>query len=273
MADTLSAACDKCVTDAQINSIAARKITGSVPNADNAATAGNVPGIVTIANGDTGSATKNFVDTTTAQTVGGNKTFNNTMTVNAFSAGSGGLNMNDNIVRLRDSADNNHGMLYNSTVDGPEFRASGGLCWTNGASGATQRMSLSSAGTLTVNGNITSTGTISGTLANNSVGSTQVSDGSLRLIDTAVYSSPIGAAGGTFGTHGCLSFNLAAGTIPVLAADDVVYLIPPASSPTGFYFQPIYVTGSEGFVYNICNTLNTNNTLPAQSYRLFVLRP
>jgi hypothetical protein len=44
-------------------------------SANTATTAGNVTGVVQIANGGTGSSTKNFVDLTTAQTVGGDKTF------------------------------------------------------------------------------------------------------------------------------------------------------------------------------------------------------
>lgn len=86
-ADALSNVCDKCVNDAQINSVAARKITGSVPNADNAttaATAGNVTGIVQIANGGTGSSTQNFVDLTTAQTVAGAKTFADNLRANGL---------------------------------------------------------------------------------------------------------------------------------------------------------------------------------------------
>ncbi len=71
-ADSLSASCVLCVTDAKIQSIDGSKVTGSVANAT---TAVNVSGIVPIANGGTGSASKNFVDLTTNQTVAGNKTF------------------------------------------------------------------------------------------------------------------------------------------------------------------------------------------------------
>lgn len=44
-------------------------------SADVATTAGNVSGIVEISNGGTGSSTKNFVDLTTNQAIGGNKSF------------------------------------------------------------------------------------------------------------------------------------------------------------------------------------------------------
>ncbi len=69
------------------------------------------------------------------------KTVKAVVTANTLSAGPGGLNMNNNIVRLRDSADNNHGMLDNTTIDGPEFRAFGGFRWTNGNTGVTERIS------------------------------------------------------------------------------------------------------------------------------------
>lgn len=72
--DSLSAACNLCITDSQISGIAGSKVTGAVANATSA---GNVSGIVAIANGGTGSSSKNFVDLTTNQTVGGIKTFAN----------------------------------------------------------------------------------------------------------------------------------------------------------------------------------------------------
>ena len=43
-------------------------------------------GILPFANGGTGSATQNFVDLTTAQTIGGNKTFSNTLSGNAVNS-------------------------------------------------------------------------------------------------------------------------------------------------------------------------------------------
>lgn len=74
-ADALSAACLACVTSEQINSIDAGKITGTVNSAATATVAENVSGVVGIANGGTGSTTKNFVDLTTSQIIAGNKTF------------------------------------------------------------------------------------------------------------------------------------------------------------------------------------------------------
>jgi hypothetical protein len=66
-ADSLSASCILCVTDAKIQSIDASKLTGILP----------------ITSGGTGSSTKNFVDLFSNQSVFGNKTFNNGVTFNS----------------------------------------------------------------------------------------------------------------------------------------------------------------------------------------------
>ncbi len=55
-------------------------------NATTATTAGNVSGIVAIANGGTGSNSKSFVDLSTTQTVGGNKSFNGAVAIGTSAA-------------------------------------------------------------------------------------------------------------------------------------------------------------------------------------------
>lgn len=79
--DSLSASCVQCVADSQISSLAGNKIIGPVASADSATTAGNVSGVVPITNGGTGSNTKNFVDLSTTQSIGGDKTFTGNVTV------------------------------------------------------------------------------------------------------------------------------------------------------------------------------------------------
>ena len=275
VSDALSTACAGCVDDAKIAAVSGSKVTGTVANATSAATAttaGNVTGTVAIANGGTGSTTKNFVDITTAQTIGGNKTFSNTVTANTLSAASGGLNMNNNLVRLRDSADNNHGMLYNSTIDGPEFRAFGGFRWANGNNGATERMKLDGSGNLTVGGNITTTGTISGTLANDSVGGAQVVDGSLRLTDISIFGTTGALGPFTLSANTCAGFNanLPSGTT---AIGDILFVYPSGATPAGFYIQPTITTSLTANPFYVCNSLNTNNTFPAQTVRISYVRP
>lgn len=98
--DGLSVACVLCVTDGQIQSIDGSKVTGTVASAANATIATNVSGVVQIANGGTGSSTKNFVDLSTNQTsIGGDKTFTGAIGVTGGSGifngnGSGLTNLN-----------------------------------------------------------------------------------------------------------------------------------------------------------------------------------
>ncbi|HLA95929.1 MAG TPA: hypothetical protein VK612_09425 [Pyrinomonadaceae bacterium] len=82
-ADSLSAACVLCLTDGHIVSIDGSKVTGTVPVANIAL---NVAGVVGIENGRTGSATQNFVDLAATQTIGGDKTFSNTLSGNVVNA-------------------------------------------------------------------------------------------------------------------------------------------------------------------------------------------
>ena len=71
------------------STLSPRQRIGSTPYAIrslSAATADNVSGIVSVANGGTGGATQNFVDLTNAQTIDGNKTFSNTLSGNAVNS-------------------------------------------------------------------------------------------------------------------------------------------------------------------------------------------
>jgi len=62
----------------------------------NATTATSVSGIVAIANGGTGSATQNFVDLTTDQTIAGKKTFSSDAIINNITVGHGAGDQTDN---------------------------------------------------------------------------------------------------------------------------------------------------------------------------------
>lgn len=136
-ADSLSANCVSCVTDGQINSVSGAKITGSVANAVNATTAntattattansattaGNVTGIVAIANGGTGSSTKNFVDLTTAQTAAGNKT------LSGYTDLSGGSRLQNSATDPEAASAANAGRVYYNTAIG-NLRLSDGTKW------------------------------------------------------------------------------------------------------------------------------------------------
>jgi hypothetical protein len=60
-------------------------VTGSITG-NFTVPATNITGILALVNGGTGSATKNFVDLSTAQTIGGDKTFSNTVSGNVVNA-------------------------------------------------------------------------------------------------------------------------------------------------------------------------------------------
>ncbi|MBS1796540.1 MAG: tail fiber domain-containing protein [Acidobacteria bacterium] len=72
-------------------------------------------------------------------------------TVNKLAA-FGRVVLNDNMLMLRSAGEIDQGILYSNTVDGPEFRASGGFRWTNN-NGGTELMRLASNGNLGIGTN------------------------------------------------------------------------------------------------------------------------
>jgi hypothetical protein len=113
-----------------------------------------VTGVLPVANGGTGSNSQNFVDLTTNQTIAGVKTFSGTstvvnqnLTVNAAGTTGQGIILSDD----GDIVDNNDGAAT--------FRFHGGVKINNGNKSAGTVTTI----TLANNGNITATGSISGT--------------------------------------------------------------------------------------------------------------
>jgi hypothetical protein len=111
-----------------------------------------VTGILDVANGGTGSSTKNFVDLTTNQTISGVKTFSGTstvvnqnLTVNAAGTTGQGIILSDD----GDIVDNNDGAAT--------FRFSGGVKINNGnkSAGTTTNITLSNTGNITASGSVT----------------------------------------------------------------------------------------------------------------------
>jgi hypothetical protein len=114
-----------------------------------------VTGILPEANGGTGSATKNFVDLTTNQTIDGVKTFSGTstivnqnLTVNAAGTSGQGIILSDD----GDIVDNNDGAAT--------FRFTGGVRINNdkGVDGTTTKITLANTGNITATGTIESAG-------------------------------------------------------------------------------------------------------------------
>lgn len=58
---------------------------------------------------------------------------------------------NGKLISLRDINDLNHGMIYNGSIDGPEFRAFKSFVWKNGSIGSNERMRLDANGNLGIN--------------------------------------------------------------------------------------------------------------------------
>jgi hypothetical protein len=83
--------------------------------------AGAVTGIVPVANGGTGSATQNFVDLTTAQTVAGAKTFSSDLTVNELTVGRGGGDIISNTAVGAATLQSNTTGNYNTAVGAGSF--------------------------------------------------------------------------------------------------------------------------------------------------------
>ena len=117
-----------------------------------------ITGILSEANGGTGSATKNFVDLTTDQTIAGIKTFSGTstvvnqnLTVNAAGTTGQGIILSDD----GDIVDNNDGAAT--------FRFTGGVKINNanGSAGTTTKITLANSGNITATGSVSASQLIS----------------------------------------------------------------------------------------------------------------
>jgi hypothetical protein len=126
-----------------------------------AGTATNVSGIVVIANGGTGSSTKNFVDITTAQNIAGVKTFGSDAIVNGLTVGRGAGNIDSNTA-------NGISALQTNTT---------GISNTANGAGALEKNSTGN--------NNTANG--AGSLNNNTLGSDNTANG-----DAALYNNTTG---------------------------------------------------------------------------------
>lgn len=152
-ADSVSAACNLCITDAQISGIDGGKVTGTVANAATAGIAGNVSGIVAIANGGTGA--NSAANARTNLGLGTLATLSPTGTADTTTflrgdntwgtAGGSGLRVfdaNNNLIGFVIGFTNNriitvmnpNGYVFEVTTSG--YMAGGPFYWNGGACGA-----------------------------------------------------------------------------------------------------------------------------------------
>jgi len=106
---------DVTINNAGVSTIGESKVTNTMLSGSIDLTT-KVTGVLPIANGGTGSATQNFVDLTTAQTIAGVKTFSNDAKINGITVGRGAGNIETNTsTGLRALASNTTG-TYNSAL-------------------------------------------------------------------------------------------------------------------------------------------------------------
>jgi hypothetical protein len=180
-----------------------------------------VTGILPEANGGTGSATKNFVDLTTNQTIDGVKTFSGTstivnqnLTVNAAGTTGQGIILSDD----GDIVDNNDGAAT--------FRFTGGVKINNGnkSAGTTTNITLSNTGNITASGSVTASQITSnvatGTAPLVVTSTTPVANLNIGGNAANVTGTVAIANGGTGQTTKAAAFNALS---PMTTAGDIIY--------------------------------------------------
>jgi hypothetical protein len=180
-----------------------------------------VTGILSEANGGTGSATKNFVDLTTNQTIAGVKTFSGTstvvnqnLTVNAAGTTGQGIILSDD----GDIVDNNDGAAT--------FRFTGGVKINNGnkSAGTTTNITLSNTGNITASGSVTASQITSnvatGTAPLVVTSTTPVANLNIEGNAANVTGTVAIANGGTGQTTKAAAFNALS---PMTTAGDIIY--------------------------------------------------
>lgn len=109
-------------------------------------------------------------------------------------------------------------------------------------------------------------------IATGAIGSAQVADGSLRLVDISPANGSAPLRGGTIGANSCALGNVTFGS----QINDVVLIIPPSTGtgyPGGIVIPPFVAQGSNPEQYQACNITGSAITVPTATYRIFALRP
>jgi len=109
-------------------------------------------------------------------------------------------------------------------------------------------------------------------IANGAIGSAQVADGSLRLVDMSPATASADLNAFTLGAHSCATGGVSFGT----QINDVIFIIPPSTGtgfPAGIIFPPFVAQGANPEQFQACNVTSASVNVPVATYRFFVLRP
>ena len=224
-------------------------------------------GILPIASGGTGSSTKNFVDLTSAQTIGGSKIFSSDLTVNGLIIGRGNGNISSNTTTGKEALSNNTTGIFN-TAYGESALKSNTTGTNNTASGA-QALFNNTIGTAnTANG--------TGALFNNTTGLYNTASGNSTLYfnNTGSANTASGASAlnkNTIGSQNTASgasalWNNTIGSQNTASGRDALYSNTEGSNNTASGYRVLYTntTGANNTAVGrnalYSNTTGSNNT-------------
>lgn len=167
------------------------------------------------------------------------------------------------------------GTVADATNAATAENVTGIVAIANGGTGSATQNFVDLTTAQIIAGNKTFTGTISGTLADNTVGSAQITDGSLRLSDTTVVSRLVkfsGGGGNTTQANSC--FEQITVYDSRIQIGDVAQLIPGRNVDLVFVYPPRVVTTAGEISFLTCNLQNRAVTSSAnQEFQLILSRP
>jgi hypothetical protein len=168
----------------------------------------------------------------------------NGLFVSGESAFNSPIYMKNNMLSLKDVSDTTYGMIYNVSIDGPQFRGNNGFLWNNGTAGANEIMRLEGNSLLTLTATATGVG------------------GSIKLkrFDTSSY----GQAQFYTGSTNYVSVGLRSGGTNTLFIHDEVNNVDmasfaPGTTPTITYKGLVTISNIVDNFFTLNSTTNKNS--------------